>query len=336
MTKKQAMPYMKLYTSYLDDIRLNRLPESTRWRYVQLYLLAWKSDSEGSLLDTETDSALTVPDIAMLLRADESAVIVDINQLTQAGLLEIVDDTLTVTRYIDEQINQAEFRREAAERQAKKRGKNVTRDSQTSVGHSKEKLSQEKLSQVTEKERDNLSVSQSSTSMDGLTDKNYPSSAESQEQERSKKPNPQSVYSVNESVNEVMNYFEKSTLERASHPLMVALEKVFDTGAKFGIGDAALMVGINERVEKTALKSDIHSTPTNYFMQCLREYSASLDFLPVANRGTIFAVLSGVEVQDGKFYLQDLNDKLNLRGFRSMTSEDLDNLRKETEAEAEL
>ena len=123
MTKKQPMPYLKLWLTYLDDVRLNRLPEAIQMRYIKLYMLAYKGDSHR-LVDVETGEPFSAADLAMLLRTDEASMESYLAALVSAGLLGQAEDRAwTIIRYWDEQVNQAEWRQKETERRARLRQK---------------------------------------------------------------------------------------------------------------------------------------------------------------------------------------------------------------------
>ena len=51
MTKKDAMPYMKHYLSYLYDDDFTEIDRLTRSFYWDFYLLAWNADANGGILN---------------------------------------------------------------------------------------------------------------------------------------------------------------------------------------------------------------------------------------------------------------------------------------------
>ena len=123
MTKKQAMPYMKLYTTYLDDIDFIELERAARSLYWDLYLLAWNADAGGDLLNRETGKPLTIRHIALRLRDEAATLEKDLAALSGAGFISRHGDTWRISRYQDEQDNQEAMRNSWSGRQAKHRKK---------------------------------------------------------------------------------------------------------------------------------------------------------------------------------------------------------------------
>lgn len=279
MTKKQAMPYMKLYTSYLDDLRLNKLPEPTRWRYVQLYLLAFKSDSSGQLIDVECGEPMTPADIALLLRTDEKTVTDDISKLLTAGLMFKDGNTLGICRYAAEQVNQAEYRKAAAERTARSREKNsqAKRSDSDSEDNSQEK--DNSIYQSIKVKSNNHVTCYSHVTNDGLTDghDNYFSHSERftamQEQAEVPEEKPPSKPKPNEPYNGSYDY-DFDILELITHCRRVAgFEPTNALAAKF---DDLLQYEhvtkpmIKDVIDRLALRDDVNN-PVAYLFKALKE-----------------------------------------------------------------
>ena len=83
-----SMPWIKLYSEILDDPKIGRLPDATKWRFVQILLVAGECDAEGYLVNGE--EMLGISDLAWRLRVDENVLREDFDILEKAGL--IADD----------------------------------------------------------------------------------------------------------------------------------------------------------------------------------------------------------------------------------------------------
>ena len=190
---------MKLYKSYLDDMDFIDMDRVTRSYYWDFYLLAWNADADGDLLNRETCKPLTVKNIVLRLRGSTEAVNQALKELSDAGFMELQGDTWNISRYTEEQDNQAEYREKQNERQARKRkagSNNVTRDSHVTA--EQDKLSQENLSKdnlTKEKEKDvTSSLVPSSTELDGRKDEDAPSLKSFEPLEPFKPKNPEHVF----------------------------------------------------------------------------------------------------------------------------------------------
>lgn len=123
-----SMPWVKLWTEMLDDVKLAELTDVQKWRFVQLVLLAGECDAAGALVTG--DSRMTHAQIAWKLRCDKNLLDSDIEKLVEVGL--ITDDgVVQVAKFAERQgPTQEEKRKKWAERQQKRRERaNVTRES---------------------------------------------------------------------------------------------------------------------------------------------------------------------------------------------------------------
>lgn len=134
-----GMPWVKLYTEMLDDIKLIGLTDSQKWRFVQLLMFAGECDAGGAFVTGE--SRVTHEEIAWRLRISVTELEKDIEVLTKIGILAIENDVLIIKNFLQRQgPTQAEKREQWQTRQKKKRDKaktegedeNVTRDSRVS------------------------------------------------------------------------------------------------------------------------------------------------------------------------------------------------------------
>jgi len=130
---KSQMPWIKLYPEILDDPKIGRLSDVTKWRFVQLILYAGELDTEGYLPQN-------LDDAAWRLRTDVATLTQDLQALSRAGLVHYEEDTgmWCVTKFADRQGRaQAEKRELWRERQRRHREKleDVTQESRvTNVG----------------------------------------------------------------------------------------------------------------------------------------------------------------------------------------------------------
>jgi len=49
-----SMPWVKIYTEILDDVKLSKLTDDQKWRFVQLILLAATCDAAGAFVIGES------------------------------------------------------------------------------------------------------------------------------------------------------------------------------------------------------------------------------------------------------------------------------------------
>lgn len=82
-----SMPWVKLYTETLDDAKLLPLGECTKWRFVQLILLAGDCDQGGWLANNM--GPITIETISMRLRVTVEQLKKDLSALQAAGLMTL-------------------------------------------------------------------------------------------------------------------------------------------------------------------------------------------------------------------------------------------------------
>jgi hypothetical protein len=127
-----SMPWVKLYTETLDDVKLARLADSQKWRFIQLILLAGECDADGALVTG--DSPMTHEDITWRLRIDTKTLVSDLEKLMQLKLIHEEDGVIVVSKFGERQgPTQSEKREQWRKRQKARRerlkGLNVTGDS---------------------------------------------------------------------------------------------------------------------------------------------------------------------------------------------------------------
>ena len=117
-----GMPWIKVFTEILDDVKMLRLSDPQKWRFVQLILLAGECDAEGFIV--KGDIAMTVTDIAWRLRVDEVDLQKDLELLKSNHLMEFDQEESAwfVEKFSDRQgRSQAGKRKQWRERQRKHR-----------------------------------------------------------------------------------------------------------------------------------------------------------------------------------------------------------------------
>ena len=116
-------PWIKFYTSMLDDRKFLRLSDAARAHYFALYLLAGRSDAGGLLAVGE--EIATIDDLEFALHLPEDTLEQHLRELITAGLIaEESEGGYTVTRFQDEQGSSHADTREAwNSRQQKRRDK---------------------------------------------------------------------------------------------------------------------------------------------------------------------------------------------------------------------
>jgi len=127
-----GLPWVKVWVEILDDVKVGRLTEAQRWRFVQMILLAAECDAAGALVTG--DSPMTHGDVTWRLRCDIKDLEKDIKDMCSAGLVHIENGVLVVTRFAERQgPTQAEKRIQWRARQKARRERvkleNVTQES---------------------------------------------------------------------------------------------------------------------------------------------------------------------------------------------------------------
>jgi 5-methylcytosine-specific restriction endonuclease McrA len=105
------MPWVKLYTEFLDDCKIANLSDSAKLRFVQLILLAGECDAEGSL-EESAGRPLSIEDIAWRLRIDAKKLNNEINDLQKANVISISDQTIIINNFSKRQGRPQSIKRE--------------------------------------------------------------------------------------------------------------------------------------------------------------------------------------------------------------------------------
>lgn len=127
-----SMPWIKVYTEFLDDPKIGRVSESAKFRFIQLLLIAGDCDAEGYL--SGESSPLTIEDIAWRLRLENKQLQKDMGELQDNDLIELDDDCWLICNFSDRQgRSQAEKRKGWNERQRNKRARD--KEKKENVSH---------------------------------------------------------------------------------------------------------------------------------------------------------------------------------------------------------
>ena len=117
-----SMPWIKLFTEFLDDTKIRRLTRSARLTFTQLLLIAGECDADGMLVNG--DDALSLDDVAWRVREPIELITADINDLVVAGLVAADDGVLTITNFSKRQgRSQSDKREQWRARKQKQRDK---------------------------------------------------------------------------------------------------------------------------------------------------------------------------------------------------------------------
>ena len=123
-----SMPWVKVYTEFIDDPKIGRLNDSAKLRFVQLILMAGECDRDGYLMNG--DEPLKVEDIAWRLRVDTKQLQADIKALIAGGMLHEEDGTYLVTNFVSRQ-GRSQDEKRAQWRDSKKRQKESSTPAET-------------------------------------------------------------------------------------------------------------------------------------------------------------------------------------------------------------
>lgn len=149
-----GMPWSKLHTNKLHDIRILRLSDQARGDYFMLQLLAAELNSNGLFI--ENGEQLTEKDIAIKLRMEEKRIKQTIKELKDARLLLANGHGPYIADWKSEQPNWREVQEQWRDRKKKSRDghEDVTRD--THNGHEDVTGKEERRETQTQIKKENL------------------------------------------------------------------------------------------------------------------------------------------------------------------------------------
>jgi len=131
------MPWVKIYTETLDEVKLVELTDEQKWRFIQLILVAAECDAEGAIVTR--DSPMTLAQLSWRLREESQKLQKDIEKLIQVGLIHEEDGALVVSKFAERQGPTQEHKRQIwRDRQKARRisasHKSVTQESSRTHG----------------------------------------------------------------------------------------------------------------------------------------------------------------------------------------------------------
>lgn len=125
------MPWIKFYTTRLDDVRLARSSKDAQLAYFKLSLLAGKCDAGGKF--EMNGEQLTEDEIAFLTRIESKELKKAIKELAANKLIHVNGRGPQLTDFAHEQVSQEARQQAWRERQARHRS--VTRDNEDVTGY---------------------------------------------------------------------------------------------------------------------------------------------------------------------------------------------------------
>ena len=154
-----GMPWVKVYIEILDDVKILRLSDPQKWRFLSLILFAAECDADGALVTG--DSIVTHDDVSIRLRCDIEELKKDIEKMLSLGLVFMDGDIIVVSSFSERQgPTQEEKRKKWRERQRTRRNR-VTGESSVSpqrVSPLEKRREEEEKRGEEEKDKDSFSV----------------------------------------------------------------------------------------------------------------------------------------------------------------------------------
>jgi hypothetical protein len=163
------MPWVKLRTNFLEDIRFARLADSAKCRFFELLMLAGKLDAGGYFF--EAGHELTDEELAWKLRLQTDALQSDLAALESASLLHRNGRSWCIPGFEEEQgPAQADKRAAWADRQKKHREGHANVTSDNIVTGSNVTLTESESESESDKEKESESIVSLNTSPETTTD----------------------------------------------------------------------------------------------------------------------------------------------------------------------
>lgn len=112
-----SMPWVKLWTDFLDDPKIGPQKDSVKLRFIQLVLLAGECDADGALVIADNanvmhDKPMTQADVSWRLRVDIETLAAELNDLIDLGVITNIGGVLTVTNFSERQGRKQSEKRE--------------------------------------------------------------------------------------------------------------------------------------------------------------------------------------------------------------------------------
>jgi len=148
-----GMPWIKVYTEILDDIKINRLTDAQKWRFIQLIIFAAECDADGALVTG--DSLVTLDDVCFRIRCDRKELEKDIEKLIALGLITLEDEIMVITNFSERQgPTQEEKRKQWRDRQQKRRERVKILEKESPESHGGFTLKEEEEEEEEEKSKE--------------------------------------------------------------------------------------------------------------------------------------------------------------------------------------
>jgi len=107
---ESSMPWVKIYTDFLDDPKIGQLSDPIKLRFIQIILIAGECDADGALVIA--DKAMTQAEVSWRLRVDRAQLATEMSALRDAGVLMEVEGVWSVVNFAKRQGRSQSERRE--------------------------------------------------------------------------------------------------------------------------------------------------------------------------------------------------------------------------------
>ncbi len=152
-----GMPWIKVYIEILDDVKILRLSNSQKWRFLSLILFAAECDADGALVTG--DSIVTHDDVSIRLRCDIEELKKDVEKMVSLGLVFMDGDIIVISNFSERQgPTQEEKRKKWRERQRERRSRVIGESSMSHQRVSPLEKRREEEEEEREEEEDSFSV----------------------------------------------------------------------------------------------------------------------------------------------------------------------------------
>lgn len=149
-----GMPWSKLHTDKLHDIRILRLSDQARGDYFMLQMLAAELNSNGLFI--ENGEQLSERDIAIKMRMEEKRIKQTLKELKDAKLILANGHGPFIADWKNEQPNWREVQEQWRDRKNKSRASHSSVTSDTDTGHDTVTVKEEEKKTQTQIKKENL------------------------------------------------------------------------------------------------------------------------------------------------------------------------------------
>lgn len=146
------MPWIKLYTEILDDVKLAGLTDAQKWRFVQLILLAAECDAAGAIVTS--DSRMTHADISWRLRVNIEELGKDITAMVKSGLIKDTKGAIDILKFAERQGPTQEIKREQWRKRQQARRNRAIVTVESPVSHAETQGVEEEEDKIKEEEKE--------------------------------------------------------------------------------------------------------------------------------------------------------------------------------------